>query len=88
MWGVKHIHYRAATHGIVGYARLAAAPNGQRRSVLRPTANGAPLLTSLPVLSVRLGPLLRPEHENTLRAFLRAKEFKHVEIETSKVPLR
>ncbi len=88
MWGEEHIHYRSATHGIVGYAKLAEAPGGPRRSVLRPAAPGARLVTSLPVKSVRLGPLLRAEHENTLQAFLRAKKLRHVAIKTSTVPLR
>lgn len=88
MWGEEHIHYRAAAHGLVGYAKLTASPGGPRQSVLRPTATGAPLATSLPVNSVRLGPLLRPEQENTLRAFLRAQRLGDVAIKTSTVPLR
>lgn len=88
VWGEEHIVYRAGDHGIVGYVRLAEAPGGARRTVLRPTAPDVPLVTSLPIASVRLGPLLRPEHENTMRAFLRAKNLRHVDIATSGVPLR
>ena len=88
IWGDEHIRYRSAPNGIVGYATLAAAPGGARMTVLRPEAAGVPLLTSLPVQSVRLGPLLRPEHENTLKAFLRVKGMRDVEILSSTVPLR
>jgi hypothetical protein len=88
VWGEEHIHYRPAAHGIVGYTKLAEAPGGPRQSVLRPVGARVPLVTSLPVRSVRLGPLLRPEHEHTLRAFLRATGLQHVEVQTSTVPLR
>ncbi len=88
LWGEEHIRYRTTTHGIVGYTTLAEAPGGARMTVLRPTAAGVPLVTSLPIRSVRLGPLLRTEHENTMRAFLHARDLRHVTITPSTVPLR
>jgi len=87
-WGEEHIRYRSSANGIVGYATLAEAPGGATLTVLRPSAAGLPIVTSLPVKSIRLGPLLRPEHENTMTAFLRAKDLRHVGILTSTVPLR
>ena len=88
VWGEEHIRYRAAANGIVGYATLAAAPGGPRRTVLRPAATGLSVVTTLPIKSVRLGPLLRPEHENTMKAFLRSLHLKGVTIKASTVPLR
>ncbi len=88
MWGEEHIRYRAALLGIVAYATLAQSPGGPRHTVLRPPAAGSPVATTLPIRSIRLGPLLGPEHENTVRAFLRARKLKHVTISRSGVPLR
>ena len=88
VWGDEHIRYRPAANGIVGYATLATAPGGPRRTVLRPAAKGVPVVTNLPIKSVRLGPLLRREHENTMRAFLRSLNLTGVTIKASTVPLR
>lgn len=67
-WGDDHIHYRPGAHGIVGYATLTQAPKGHSSSVLRPSP-GKPVASFLPVNSVRLGPLLGTEHENTAGHF-------------------
>lgn len=88
VWGEEHILYRTGSDGIIGYVKLAGAPGGVRRTVLRPTPGSPRLVTSLPLKSVRLGPLLRSEHEKTVKAFLRANNLRHVDITTSTVPLR
>lgn len=86
--GEEHIRYRAAAHGIVGYAVLAASPGGTRRAALRPPPGEKAVVTSLPVKSVRLGPLLREEQVSTMTGFLRSLDLRHVDILTSDVPLR
>lgn len=88
MWGDEHIKYRPATHGIIAYATLAEAPGGPRLTVLRPKPPATRVVTDLPIKSVRLGPLLLPEHKNTMKAFLRGLNLKAVDITASTVPLR
>jgi hypothetical protein len=87
LWGDHHVHYRPGAHGIVGYATLTQAPRGYSSSVLRPSPD-KPAASSLPVKSVRLGPLLGTEHENTVRAFLRKNDLKEADVTLSAVPLR
>lgn len=88
MMGEEHIRYRAAAHGIVGYAVLAESPGGARWTVMRPVPGMRAVVTSLPVTSVRLGPLLREEQASTMKGFLRSLDLRHVDILTSDVPLR
>lgn len=88
MMGEEHIRYRAAAHGVVGYAVLAESPRGPRRTVLRPAAGNTALVTSLPVKSVRLGPLLRAEQVSTVTGLLRSLDLRSVNVLTSDVPLR
>jgi len=87
-WGEDHIHYRPGAHGIVGYANLTQAPRGYSSSVLRPSAGQAVASSSLPVKSVRLGPLLSTEHESTVLAFLRKNDLRRAGVTLSAVPLR
>lgn len=86
-WGEDHIHYRPGPHGIVGYATLTQVPRDHSSSVLRPSRN-KPAASSLPVKSVCLGPLLGPEHENSVRAFLRKNDLRKADVTLSAVPLR
>ena len=81
------IGYRAGTNGVIGYATLTQAPHGHASSVLRPEP-GAPAQTVLPVKSVRLGPLLAKEHENTIRGFLHRHGQRDIAITRSEIPLR
>jgi hypothetical protein len=86
-WGEDHIRYRPGPLGIVGYVALTQAPRGHSTSVLRPVLN-TPAASSLPVKSVRLGPLLGPEHENSVRAFLRKNDLTAADVTRSEVFLR
>jgi hypothetical protein len=86
--GEALIRYRAAAHGVVGYAVLAESPGGPRRTVLRPEPGKMAVVTSLPVKSVRLGPLLREEQVSTVTGLLRSLDLRHVDVLTSDVPLR
>lgn len=89
MLGEEHIQYRPGSNGIVAYATLAQAPPGKTGvRVMRPKDKDTPLETRLPVVSVRLGPLLQPAHEKTMTAYLRSWDLRHVRIEASEVPLR
>lgn len=88
MMGEEHTRYRAAPHGLVGYAVLAESLGRARRTVLRPEPGKKAVVTSLPVKSVRLGPLLREEQVSTMTSFLRSLDLRHVDILTSEVPLR
>jgi hypothetical protein len=87
LWGDHHVCYRPGAHGIVGYATLTQAPNGYSSSVLRVSPD-KPVASSLPVKSVRLGPLLGTEHENTVRAFLRRSDLTKADVTLSAVHLR
>jgi Protein of unknown function (DUF2971) len=91
LFAEQHIQYRAGEHGIVGFTSLTTTPTGHPTSrVLRPSSTGtaSTLGTSLPVRSVRLGPLLNIEHENTVRAFLRKNGLGTATVTSSAVPLR
>jgi hypothetical protein len=81
------IKYRAGVNGIVGYATLTAAPDGYKSRLLRPEGDD-PVLTRLPLKSIRTGPLLAAEQRNTLRGFLERHEMGKIEITHSAVPLR
>ncbi len=56
--------------------------------MLRPEPGKKAVVTSLPVKTVRLGPLLREEQVSTMTSFLRSLDLRHVDILTSDVPLR
>jgi hypothetical protein len=87
-WTQFHVKYRAGSYGIVGYVELTEAPAGHASlRVLRPEA-GITLQLSLPVKSVRLGPLLHPENERTVRSFLDTFGLKAAALTTSDEPLR
>lgn len=91
LWVASHIKYRPGANGIVGYVTLTGAPKGHAPfRVLRPSAAGVPPEVSLPVKSIRLGPLLHDEHVSTVRAFLRNSGFKEASknVYHSDVPLR
>jgi Protein of unknown function (DUF2971) len=82
----EHIQYRPGRYGIVGYAELATAPRRHQSSeVLRASSRG---LGRLPVRSVRLGPLLGEEHQQTVEALLRKYGYTDTSTTRSAVPLR
>lgn len=87
-WGAEHIRYRSSSDGIVAYVVLAESPHGPRHTVLRPEPGSKEAVTTLPVASVRLGPLLRPEQAKTVTSFLHSLKLKNVDVLTSDVPLR
>lgn len=83
LWGRDHVGYRASPNGVAGYAVLTAAPKGRGHVVC-----GPPYKPSLPIHSVRLGPLLAPENGATVRALLRQHELEDADVGESAVPLR
>jgi hypothetical protein len=86
--GHDQISYRAGSNGIIGYATLTQAPSGHGSAVLRPTP-GKPATTTVPLKSVRIGPLLSEEHENTVNGFLSLHGHdRDIAITRSEVPLR
>jgi hypothetical protein len=86
--GGDKIGYRSGANGIVGYTTLTQAPNGNGERVLRPIKGQQPAQTRLPLKSVRLGPLLSPEHPNTVKGFLGSLSLGDVVVARSQVPLR
>lgn len=87
VFGSDKVAYRPGGNGIVGYATLTQAPSGDGGRVLRPVAGKAPT-TTLPLQSIRLGPLLSEEHEKTVTGFLRSCGRRRVAVTRSQVPLR
>ncbi|MBU2698802.1 DUF2971 domain-containing protein [Pimelobacter sp. 30-1] len=79
-----HLKYRAGTYGVVGYAELASSPHGDNSYI-----GDGEELAPLPIKSVRIGPLLAPEHDRTLVAMLRKfGQAEGVDVDFSGVPLR
>ena len=81
--------FRATPHGVVGYIRLTQSPNQLDPSDLAyledPEVANA---KTLPIRSVRLGPLLHVQNNRgTVEALLKASGLAGVEVIESKVPL-
>lgn len=83
-----HVHFRAGAYGIVGYINLATLPAGHTsfRVIRKPAVTSD--LETLPIRSIRLGPLASPEQISTLRLLLDRNDLPGVDIERSSVPLR
>lgn len=80
-----HLRYRAGAYGVVGYAELVASPTGAREPMIVDDQDPAPL----PIRSVRIGPLLAREHEQTVNAMLGKFGLSDdVAVHLSEVPLR
>jgi len=88
LWSSANVLYRAGQYGVVGYAELTAGLDGRSVRVLRPAAKGRLPDLSLPVKSVRLGPLLHAENSTTIRGLLDSSGFKGADVLESEVPLR
>lgn len=81
----EHLKYRAGPYGVVGYAELVTSPTGAREPTIVDGLGPAPL----PIRSVRIGPLLASEHEQTVNAMLRKFDLNDdVVVHHSDVPLR
>lgn len=80
-----HIQYRASEYGVVGFVELAACPNG--RGPIR-VFHRDEVDQPLPIRTVRIGPLLQPEHGPSVRGLLRKNDLADVAVEFSRVPLR
>lgn len=81
----EHLTYRAGRYGVVGYTELITSPTGQSGPIIVDGDERA----HLPVRSVRIGPLLAPEHERTVNAMLRKFTLpEQVSVHVSDVPLR
>lgn len=88
-WGNSNINYRPGAYGVVGYADLTATSAGEATSrVLRPRPDGTSPETTLPVVSIRLGPLLDDGNTKTIESLLRSNGFRKAPVSTSDVPLR
>jgi len=90
LFASEHVKYRAGPYGIVGYATLTAAPPGHRGLSVVRTSGSTRIRPSLPVRSVRMGPLLDDDHESAVRAFLEANGLsgRMMAVTRSAVPLR
>ena len=83
----QHIRYRPGPNGIVSYGLLTRAGKSHpmTRVVHRSKKNsGKPL----PILSVRLGPLLNEEHISTVKRLLVGNKLKSADVKVSTVKLR
>lgn len=85
LWKKGNVRFRDGAYGVVGYMVLAVSPSGHRSP--RVVASTS-ILTHLPIRSVRLGPLVRPENVATIEGLLHDRGYASVEVETSRVPLR
>jgi len=85
----QHIQYRPGPHGVISYGQVARSPKGHptTRVLHRTGARGTKGL-SLPIRSVRIGPLLSDEHTSTVERLLAHNNLRNVNVETSQVKLR
>jgi hypothetical protein len=81
----RHIKYRAGAYGVVAYAELVTNPSGGSTYSVLPKKDA---VETLPIRSVRLGPLLHEEHVESLKSFLRNNGLDAVDVSRSGVPLR
>lgn len=84
----KSSKFRASTNGAIQYVRLAASPT-KRLSHKVVYEDDLGTSKTLPLRSVRLGPLIHAQNNKaTVRALLRRNGFRSVTIDESEIPLR
>jgi hypothetical protein len=80
--------FRATPYGVVRYSRLTNSPNGQRDNKVAYDGELKGAEKTLPIRSVRLGPLLHAQNNQaTVKALLETHGFNGCSVFTSRVPL-
>lgn len=83
MFGERHLKYRAGAYGLTAYAELTERGTDPPDQVVRGSKR-------VPLLGVHLGPLLRPEHADTIKRLLRVNGYRTASraVEASGLKLR
>lgn len=84
-----HLQHRPSPRGVVSYFRLTRS-NSDQQDLIRRNIRGSdwPTPPSLPLRSVRLGPVLSMENGATVERMLQIHGFGEVDVQRSRVPLR